>query len=212
MKDVYSGRLFLFAKKRDVGEDYPFSISIAQDVKRTETFENKLYNLDFAAAEINRIVIMPGEIFSFWNAIGNPNQGTYKPGRSLRNGQLIQEPGGGLCQVSGIIYHIALLAGLTILERHNHSKDIYTDETRFTPLGTDATVAYGYKDLRVQNSFPFPVRFKLYTKDEKFFAEIESKEEIKQKQLLFDLKTENAYKIVEVKDEVGEVVGVSWYL
>jgi len=56
--------------------------------------------------------------------------------------------GGGLCQLSGIIYHAVLEAGLEILERHPHSLDIYTATTRYTPLGSDAAVVYGHKDLR----------------------------------------------------------------
>jgi hypothetical protein len=50
------------------------------------------------------------------------------------------------------VYHIGIIAGLDIIERYNHSVDIYTDDTRFAPLGTDATVVYGYKDLRIRNN------------------------------------------------------------
>jgi vancomycin resistance protein VanW len=64
-----------------------------------------------------------------------------------------------LCQLSSIIYHTALRTGLDILERHPHSCDLYWghDEQRYTPLGSDATVAYGYKDLRVRNPFSHPI-------------------------------------------------------
>ena len=46
---------------------------------------------------------------------------------------------------------------------NRHSVDIYTEQTRFAPLGSDATVAYGYKDLRFRNVLPFPIslRFEL---------------------------------------------------
>ena len=54
---------------------------------------------------------------------------------------------------------MSLHANLEILERHNHSADIYTEETRFTPLGSDATVAYGYKDLKIRNTLDGPIRF-----------------------------------------------------
>jgi vancomycin resistance protein VanW len=52
----------------------------------------------------------------------------------------------------GILYYLSLQAGLKPLERYPHSTDIYTDETRFTPLGSDATVVYGYKDFRFVNT------------------------------------------------------------
>ncbi len=50
-------------------------------------------------------------------------------------------------------------SGLKILERHPHSRDIYDDRTRFTPLGADATVSFGFKDLRVLNNLPTPFCF-----------------------------------------------------
>ncbi|HTP30232.1 MAG TPA: VanW family protein, partial [Anaeromyxobacteraceae bacterium] len=44
-------------------------------------------------------------------------------------------------------------------ERHSHSIDLYTDSTRFAPLGADATVAYGRKDLRFENTLTGLVSF-----------------------------------------------------
>jgi len=49
---------------------------------------------------------------------------------------------------------------MEVLERHPHSRDIYDDQTRYAPLGADATVAYGFKDLRVLNPYRFPVCFR----------------------------------------------------
>jgi vancomycin resistance protein VanW len=63
--------------------------------------------------------------------------------------------------LSGGIYHLSLTAGLRILERHAHSVDIYDDATRYTPLGADATVAYGFKDLRIENTLPAPICFRI---------------------------------------------------
>lgn len=60
--------------------------------------------------------------------------------------------GGGLCQLSRGMYHLALQAGLHIEERHNHSVDLYTPSTRYTPLGSDTAVAWAFKDLRLVNS------------------------------------------------------------
>jgi vancomycin resistance protein VanW len=50
---------------------------------------------------------------------------------------------------------------LGIVERHPHSADLYTDETRYTPLGADATTAYGFKDLRLRNTLKVPVCFRI---------------------------------------------------
>ena len=82
--------------------------------------------------------------------------------------------GGGLCQLAGIVYHLALIAGLTVRERHNHSVDIYAEDERFAPLGSDATVVYGYKDLRIQNNYDFPIRFGFTLDDRSLSCSLES--------------------------------------
>jgi vancomycin resistance protein VanW len=60
------------------------------------------------------------------------------------------------------MYHLALLSGLTIVERHPHSIDIYKEEDRFTPLGADATVVWGFKDLRLSNPHSVDVLFEYF--------------------------------------------------
>ncbi len=52
-----------------------------------------------------------------------------------------------------------MLAGLNIIERHSHSIDIYTDKTKYAEKGTDATVVYGYKDLRIKNNQDYSIQF-----------------------------------------------------
>ena len=82
------------------------------------------------------------------------------------NGKLVFSAGGGLCQLSSLLYHLSLLAGLEILERHAHSVDIYQEEERFTPLGADATVSFPYRDLRIRNTFNCPIRFTIDLEEE----------------------------------------------
>jgi vancomycin resistance protein VanW len=124
--------------------------------------ERKQHNLNLAIARLQSVVILPGQVFSFWHLVGNPNaKAGYVEGRTIQGEGLATSIGGGLCQLSGMLYYLALKAGLTIVERHPHSKDIYTDATRFTPLGSDATVVYGYKDLQIQNSLAFPICFRV---------------------------------------------------
>jgi len=74
--------------------------------------------------------------------------------------------GGGLCQLSGLLYYVSLVAGLEVIERHAHSRDIYDDQTRYAPLGSDATVAFGFKDLRVLNTTPLPICFRVLVSHE----------------------------------------------
>ena len=146
--------------------EMPYSLELSQPFKPSATLEGKKHNLREAASRINNVTVLPGEVFSFWHIVGNPNNPRrFTYGRSLHAGKTVKDYGGGLCQASGIIHHMALLTGLEVTERHNHSVDLYTDETRFAPLGTDATVFYGFKDLRLRNNTDSPIRFELIVDD-----------------------------------------------
>jgi vancomycin resistance protein VanW len=136
-------------------------IEVVQEIKPTAFLEGKLANIRLSAARLDGVVVAPGETFSFWKLVGRPTAAAgFALGRSIRGGIVNGEIGGGLCQVSGIAYEAGLRAGLVIVERHPHSRDLYAEADRFTPLGLDATVVWPYKDLRLLNPFAFPVRFR----------------------------------------------------
>jgi vancomycin resistance protein VanW len=140
------------------GEQWPAWIELAQPVMPSALLENKLSNISRGVSLINMSLIEPGEIWSFWSRVGRPSsRNRFVEGRNLVGGRLVSQVGGGLCQLSSLIYHLALLSGLEIVERHAHSIDIYREEERFTPLGADATVVWGFKDLRLRNPHPFAV-------------------------------------------------------
>ena len=56
------------------------------------------------------------------------------------NGVLIEEPGGGVCQVSSTLYNAVVRAGLNTTERHPHSY-----EPKYCNPGEDAMVSYDGK-------------------------------------------------------------------
>ena len=144
------------------GAAFPIRLSIEQRVLATDYVQAKLHNIQMARRSLENLPVPPGGIFSFWGVVGRPIAARgFLPGRSLLGGQLMPDYGGGLCQLSGLIYYLGLQAGLEILERHPHSRDIYEDAERYTPLGTDATVAYGFKDLRMLNTLRAPVCFRV---------------------------------------------------
>ncbi|MCB1318975.1 MAG: VanW family protein [Leptospiraceae bacterium] len=136
------------------------AIGMRQPIRASETVTAKLRNLRIAVENINTVPLAPGAIFSFWYIVGRPlARRGFQKSRMLVRGQLEHAIGGGLCQLSGLLYHLGLIGGLDILERHAHTRDIYTEAERFTPLGADAAVVYGVKDLRMQNPYDFPVQF-----------------------------------------------------
>lgn len=160
--------------------------SVTQPFTPSETLEKKKFNLRQAARHIGGYRVAPGEVFSFWRIVGNPNTRRWQASRSIVAGKLQIERGGGLCQASGIIYHLSLVAGLTILERHSHSADLYTEQTRFCPLGSDATVAYGYKDLRVLNNTDGTIAFDLRVEEDRFVATLLSDVPIEKHEITFE--------------------------
>ncbi len=208
--DLITRDLFKFAQKTDKEMNFEHFISLSQEIKQSATFESKLYNFSVASHKINSYVIQPNEIFSFWNIIGNPNK-QFRKGRTIQNGKIIEDIGGGLCQVSGIIYYISLIAGLKILERHNHSVDIYNDETRFCPLGTDATLVYGYKDLRIVNTNSFPIKFEIQIIEKTILIKVLSTEKIKESILYFKIEKQKEYTLVKIVTNSEKVINISKY-
>lgn len=209
-RDLFQGNFGRFTSNQPKSISYSFSISIKQEIKPSQSFENKKYNLELAAQRVSKHHILPQQIFSFWKAVGNPENG-FKTSRSIQQGKVILDVGGGVCQISGLIYHVSLLAGLTIEERHNHSIDLYTEETRFSPLGLDATVVFGYKDLRILNKYPFPIKFEFLITDHTIEIKLISTEEIPLQQLKIDLTENLEFKFVKVKNQDGIILNESQY-
>ena len=212
VNDYNSGHARQFAKGRlGAMPVFEHSVVIQQPILRSAFFENKVFNMQKAGKKINQVLIMPGEIFSFWEVVGCPGrwQG-YREGRNLVAEKIQSAYGGGLCQVSGILYHLALGTGLEILERHNHSMDIYSENERFAPLGSDATVVYGYKDLRFRNTTGQPLCFALDADTSHIRACLHSPLPVAYNNPEFVRHDENDQRIVQTKVK-GNVLAVSRY-
>jgi len=114
--------------------------------------ENKIVNLRLAAAQLNGILLRPGEVFSYWYLIGKPSaQKGYVPGMILRNGQCMAGTGGGLCQLSNLICWMTVHTPLTVIERHRHGYDVFPDSNRTQPFASGATCSYPHVDLMIRN-------------------------------------------------------------
>jgi len=113
---------------------------------------NKIINLKIAVEEINHVVLRPGEVLSYWRLIGKPTRAKgYLKGMVLRNGKITAGTGGGLCQLSNLIYWLTLHTPLTVVERHRHGYDVFPDSDRTQPFGSGATCFYNYGDLMIKN-------------------------------------------------------------
>lgn len=118
--------------------------------------KNRNQNISLAVGAINGLVLAPGEEFSFNNTTGNrTKEKGYQPAGAYRNGVLIEEPGGGVCQVSTTLYHAIIESGFKTTERNAHSY-----APAYVEKGQDAMVSFdGYAgpDLKFVNSSSDPV-------------------------------------------------------
>jgi len=115
--------------------------------------ENKITNLKLAIKHLNGLVIHPGETFSYWRQIGKPTKAKgYLSGMVLHNGIVTAGIGGGLCQLSNLIFWMTLHTPLTVVERWRHSYDVFPDIKRNQPFGSGATCAYPNIDLQIANN------------------------------------------------------------
>lgn len=205
VKDILANRYFSFVKKNASRISLPRQISKRQPIRKNDYSENKKHNLRLAIREIENLEISPQQIFSFWHLIPQPiPQNDFKKGRNLLGNKLDLDYGGGLCQLSGIMYHIILEAGLKILERHPHSLDIYTEESRYTPMGSDATVVYGHKDLRFLNSFDFPISFQFEILENEIVMHLCAEESIEKCEVEFFVdKKENGKRVKVTRKRKG---------
>lgn len=153
----YSGR-FRFAKNMDT-EKLPYRCFFHQTplLRRLRDVDmqyqyNKIINLKIAVPHLNNLLVRPGETFSYWKCIGNPTRRKgYVEGMVLLAGRFGPGTGGGLCQLSNLLYWISLHTPLTIVERYRHGYDVFPDSARTQPFGSGATCFYPYRDLMVKN-------------------------------------------------------------
>ena len=106
----------------------------------------KVQNLRVAARRLDGLEIPAGALFSFWRQVGRTTaRKGYARGRELREGCLVPNVGGGLCQLSNALYDAALGANCEIVERHAHTRVVAGS---LAEVGRDATVFWNYVDLR----------------------------------------------------------------
>lgn len=120
----------------------------------SESDADRNVNLKLACEAINGLVINPGDVFSYNNALGERTaQKGYKPGPSFSGGKTVKTIGGGICQVSSVLYYCAMMADLDIRVRENHGYAV-----DYVPLGMDAAVSWGSLDFCFANSTNYPIR------------------------------------------------------
>ena len=111
------------------------------------------YNIAHAARQLSGYVIQPGEIFSQNRVLGPYIAARgYQAGPTYSGNRIITSYGGGVCKIASLLYNVAILSNLKIIQRHNHSLTV-----PYVPPGQDATVAYGVRDIKFLNDTGGPI-------------------------------------------------------
>ena len=115
---------------------------------------NRTNNLELACAALNGLVLNPGETFSFNDTLGERTAAKgYKSAPAYSGNDLVNQVGGGICQVSSTLYCSTLLADLEIVARTNHGFPV-----SYIDYGMDATVSWRSPDFKFRNSTNYPIK------------------------------------------------------
>lgn len=110
-------------------------------------------NLETALKYLDGNIINPGEVFSYFHYAGPYDKAGY-----VWYDKMI---GNGTCQIASTIYNTVLLAGLEVVERHQHGNQL-----TYVPGGRDATVvSSGNKsllDFKFKNTYKYPIYISAY--------------------------------------------------
>ena len=154
--------------------------------------ENKAVNLSIAAPKVNKIIIKPGETFSFWQLVGVPSEKQgYKTGLTIVHGKPSRDIGGGMCQFTNLIHWMILHSPLEIVEHHHHDGvDLFPDFNRVVPFGTGTSILYNYKDYRFKNNTDQTFQLVTYTTREYLCGELRCEKPLNE---AYHIKAENEY-------------------
>jgi vancomycin resistance protein YoaR len=119
----------------------------------------RVKNIKLAVKSIDGKVLMPGEVFSFNDIVGERiKERGFLEAPVILNGKIDSGLGGGICQVSSTLYNAVLRTGIKPIERTNHSLP-----SSYVALGLDATVAWNSKDFKFENTLDYPLFIEGYT-------------------------------------------------
>ena len=122
---------------------------------------NRVNNVTLAATKIHDVILYPGQSFSYNETVGQRTwDAGFREAGAYANGEVVQEVGGGICQVSSTLYWCAMKANLKILERTNHMFPV-----SYIEPGMDATVSWSAPDFRFENNRTFPVDIVAFVQD-----------------------------------------------
>lgn len=116
--------------------------------------EGRRTNIALAVKACNGVILLPGETFSYNDVLGERTADKgYQPAGAYSDGEVVEQLGGGICQVSSTLFSAVLHTDLEIVSRANHSMPV-----SYLPMGMDATVSWGGPEFKFKNNFSYPIK------------------------------------------------------
>ncbi len=108
-------------------------------------------NIGRAAELANNTFLKPGDVFSMNDTVGERTvERGFTAGFIIEGGRFAEAVGGGVSQLATTLFNAGHFAGFDDVEHHAHT--LYID--RYPP-GREATVFWGFWDLRFGNNTPY---------------------------------------------------------
>lgn len=132
------------------------------------------HNISLSTLAINNHVVFPGEEFSFNKVVGErTKEKGYKRAPVIVRGELTEDIGGGICQVSSTLFNAVSLRGIVMIERYSHSRAV-----PYVPPGKDATVSWWGPDFVFKNNYSQPILIRATSGNGKLEINIFSAEDV----------------------------------
>ncbi|MFL6562330.1 MAG: VanW family protein, partial [Bacillus sp. (in: firmicutes)] len=113
-------------------------------------------NIELSAKAINNVILGTNDSFSYNTTVGPSDaEHGYQKAPEINYGKLVEGYGGGICQTSSTLYNAIDQLAVKYIEKNHHSLTV-----GYVPKGRDATVSYGGKDFRFQNTTGVPLILK----------------------------------------------------
>lgn len=119
---------------------------------------NRTENIKIATNASSGVILKPGQKYSFNTIVGKRNKANgYKSAPVIVQGEMQEDLGGGVCQVSSTLYNAALKSGMEIVNVKNH-----TIPSSYAGMGRDATVTDSGTDFVFKNPYKHNVYIQNY--------------------------------------------------
>lgn len=165
-----------------------YLIKEGKDIDPTLQY-NKSFNIGLSASKINKVIIRPGETFSFWNLVGKIDKKRgYRDGRVIINNKVQAGLGGGLCNLANTLNLLIMYSPLEVTELHTHSDALSPDHGKRVPFGTGTSISYNYVDYRFENTTNQNVQILIWVENNYLNAELRSEKPFDYK---YELSEEN---------------------